>query len=220
MTEENEIRIYPVYIDGPLKGKEHAIRDPRISLVLPLPTNTVNGDTASDDPLSIDTERVVYHFYPCRLFRRVIILGSLHSSDAELDLDNVFDQVISAYAKRSVILYPLMRDGMPRIEDIIGATYRQLDHWCRTGYLKPVGGTNGVQRRFPPEELKVAKTMARLVDLGFNPGAAASYARRMVRDGDVGKVEFTEEGRLKLAGIFSERYKERAQSRIASLTDR
>jgi hypothetical protein len=79
-------------------------------------------------------------------------------------------------------------------QDIILAntsvTYRQLDWWCRKGYLQGRyisahdgsdrdGGT-GTRRDFTNEEMQVAIRMARLVDRGFTPSAAARVARASV----------------------------------------
>lgn len=64
-----------------------------------------------------------------------------------------------------------------------GATYRQLDHWCRRGYLKPGrrdygwGTGSGVPRVWPEPEIQVAVTMARLVRAGLTPAAAEKVAR-------------------------------------------
>ncbi len=62
--------------------------------------------------------------------------------------------------------------------DVSGATFRQVDHWCRKGYLKPVGGVGtGYSRDFPGDEVRVAKIMARLVSAGVSPEAAHRAAR-------------------------------------------
>jgi DNA-binding transcriptional MerR regulator len=59
-----------------------------------------------------------------------------------------------------------------------GITYRQLDHWCRRGYLTPdhPGGI-GVPRHWTVREVAVLQTMAQLVHLGFTARAAARLAR-------------------------------------------
>jgi DNA-binding transcriptional MerR regulator len=68
-------------------------------------------------------------------------------------------------------------------EDVIdacGITYRQLDYWVRKGWLQPRDRrqhTAGVPRDFDDEELAVAARMARLIDRGFTPRAAARIAR-------------------------------------------
>lgn len=59
-----------------------------------------------------------------------------------------------------------------------GLTYRQLDHWVRSGYLHPIQhGGSGHARTWPQTELQVADLMRRLVDAGLTAGAAAIAAR-------------------------------------------
>jgi hypothetical protein len=59
-----------------------------------------------------------------------------------------------------------------------GCTYRQLDYWTRRGWLHPTGGTGtGTRRVWPQEEIRVARTMRRLVEVGLIPAAAAVVAR-------------------------------------------
>lgn len=68
---------------------------------------------------------------------------------------------------------------------ITGATYRQLDHWTRRGYLRPAEPTpgTGVPRSWPPQEVEVARVMARLVTAGVVPDRAAAVAREHVARG-------------------------------------
>jgi hypothetical protein len=64
------------------------------------------------------------------------------------------------------------------VKSLTGVTYRQLDHWCRKGYLRPDGGVgSGTVRVFSDEESAVAQVMARLVVAGLLPAAAARVAR-------------------------------------------
>ena len=62
-----------------------------------------------------------------------------------------------------------------------GATYRQLDYWCRRGWLNPgrvgysVNGS-GSPRDWTPGEIRRARIMARLVRAGLNPAVAAEVA--------------------------------------------
>ena len=57
-------------------------------------------------------------------------------------------------------------------------TYRQLDHWTRAGYLKPITpGGSGNPRDWPPEECRVATAMGALVKAGLMPAAAHDIAR-------------------------------------------
>ena len=62
-------------------------------------------------------------------------------------------------------------------------TFRQLDFWCRAGYLQPdrlwrgkrLG--SGSVRSWPKTELEVARKMGRLTRAGILPSLAASVAR-------------------------------------------
>lgn len=62
-----------------------------------------------------------------------------------------------------------------------GITYRQLDVWTNSGYLRPlprkVSVRGGVPRQYPLEEQRIAMWMARLVDAGMTPAAACRIAR-------------------------------------------
>jgi hypothetical protein len=60
-----------------------------------------------------------------------------------------------------------------------GLTYRQLDHWTRSGRLRAVDGLGGVgqKRRWPLAELQVARAMAALVEAGLTVSAAERVAR-------------------------------------------
>jgi hypothetical protein len=62
-----------------------------------------------------------------------------------------------------------------------GMTYRQLDHWVRQDYLRPVDANagSGVARAWSESELQVASLMRRLVAVGFLPMAAAEHARAL-----------------------------------------
>lgn len=60
-------------------------------------------------------------------------------------------------------------------------SYRQLDHWCRQGYLKPLGhhGANpgsGRDREFSRDEANKAKMMQCLISLGFEVHLAEKVA--------------------------------------------
>lgn len=90
---------------------------------------------------------------------------------------------------------------MARIEDKMGISYRQLDHWCKEGYLRPEGG-NGTQRSWPDIEIKIGRMMSRLVAVGISPGRAAIYARMAVVDHTPMLLEFRE-GKLRVRGPFS-----------------
>lgn len=58
-----------------------------------------------------------------------------------------------------------------------GATYRQLDHWCRREYLDVPGYGVGTPRQWPESEIKVAQVMVRLTKAGIPPKVACKIAR-------------------------------------------
>jgi hypothetical protein len=103
-----------------------------------------------------------------------------------------------------------MGDAVNALDTMLsaGITYRQLDYWCRQGWLKPTlvldDGTHapagefgsGVPRRWPWSEITVALLMRRLIAAGFTPAAAAVTARRVVDRDDV-----TVSGDLRLAEL-------------------
>ena len=61
----------------------------------------------------------------------------------------------------------------------VGATYRQLDYWCRIGLLHPKNPTpgSGMPREWPAGELRVAKRMVELTQAGLTLVAAHHAAR-------------------------------------------
>jgi hypothetical protein len=63
---------------------------------------------------------------------------------------------------------------------IPGLTYRRLDHWARSGYIRPNEETpgSGIARTWADEEVAVLRRMVRLVYAGMVPPAAAELARR------------------------------------------
>lgn len=77
-----------------------------------------------------------------------------------------------------------------------GITYRQLDHWTRAGYLRPVPmggagraepvdeGGSGHWRDWPDEELHVARMMGLLTEAGVIP----EVAHKVARNGHSGSV--------------------------------
>lgn len=64
-------------------------------------------------------------------------------------------------------------------EHDLGITYRQLDHWQRKGYLRPVNGFSGSgrDREWPLAEVEIARRMGRLVAAGLSVEQAARFAR-------------------------------------------
>lgn len=67
-----------------------------------------------------------------------------------------------------------------QVMELSGATYRQLDHWTRKGWVKPTGQGTGNDRDWSWQEKHVAKLMIRLINGGFQPATAADIARRLV----------------------------------------
>lgn len=63
----------------------------------------------------------------------------------------------------------------------LGLTYRQVDWWCRKGWLLPDNPDpgSGYRRTFPPQEVAVAEVMFALTAAGVS----ASAAHRAVRNG-------------------------------------
>lgn len=58
-----------------------------------------------------------------------------------------------------------------------GPSYRQVDHWTRTGYLRAAGLGTGHVRRWPLTERDIGAMMHRLVDVGLPPKVAHDVAR-------------------------------------------
>lgn len=102
---------------------------------------------------------------------------------------------------------------MARIEDSMHISYRQLDHWCKEGYLLPEGGEDGAQRSWSDIEIKVGRMMSHLVAIGITPAKAAVYARDAVVNKKKMLLEF-KNGKLIARGSFADSVKqglERAQ---------
>ncbi|HJQ00112.1 MAG TPA: MerR family transcriptional regulator [Jatrophihabitans sp.] len=67
-----------------------------------------------------------------------------------------------------------------------GLSYRQVDFYCRTGYLRTIGEGhpgNGYARRFSVAEANIAVFIKQLLDTGFTAAAAAALAREHVETG-------------------------------------
>ncbi|MBM7788875.1 hypothetical protein [Tenggerimyces flavus] len=66
------------------------------------------------------------------------------------------------------------------VVEAAGITYRQLDYWCRKGWLAPTirrGGGSGIDRDFHADELAFAVRMGLLVRAGFPPDVAFLIAQ-------------------------------------------
>lgn len=61
----------------------------------------------------------------------------------------------------------------------LGITYRQLDHWCRRGYLRPIGEGegSGSRRAYPPLEVSIGRRIVQLAADGLRLDVAAVRAR-------------------------------------------
>jgi DNA-binding transcriptional MerR regulator len=66
----------------------------------------------------------------------------------------------------------------------LGISYRQLDHWARVGYLRPVEmhPGSGRGRIWPANEYAVAALIVRLKAAGFELATAAELARELVAE--------------------------------------
>ena len=62
---------------------------------------------------------------------------------------------------------------------VAGITRKQMEHWIGLGHLAPErpGSGSGIPRRWPPEEVRVARAMGRLVGAGLTVDMAAIVAR-------------------------------------------
>jgi predicted site-specific integrase-resolvase len=72
--------------------------------------------------------------------------------------------------------------GTRAAADRAGVTYRQVDHWCRTGYVKAPADGSGTVRAIPAGEVEVLLMMARMVNAGLHSSRAAYLARRSVTE--------------------------------------
>jgi predicted site-specific integrase-resolvase len=66
--------------------------------------------------------------------------------------------------------------------DRAGITYRQLDWWCRQGYVHAPSGGSGYRRTIPGVEVDVLLLMARMSRARFVTCEAARLARLSVAE--------------------------------------
>lgn len=69
------------------------------------------------------------------------------------------------------------------LQDTAGITYRQLDYWTTTGYLRadlPDGTGSGHARYYPLNEVRIARLMRRLIEAGLTVDVAANVARNRI----------------------------------------
>jgi hypothetical protein len=64
-------------------------------------------------------------------------------------------------------------------------TYRRVEYWTQSGYLKPLATSpgSGYQRIYPPTEVTVARLIGQLVSDGLLPHIAAERARELLETG-------------------------------------
>ena len=75
--------------------------------------------------------------------------------------------------------------NIPQAARRAGVTTRQLDHWCRRGWIsprtqQPIG--HGIVREFTRDEVTRIKHLAALVNAGMRPELAAAALDRAVDD--------------------------------------
>jgi hypothetical protein len=66
---------------------------------------------------------------------------------------------------------------------MVGATFRQLDHWSRRGYVRPLNPTpgSGIQREWSPLDIRAARVLVSVSNFGsksdliFRAASAAIY---------------------------------------------
>lgn len=74
-------------------------------------------------------------------------------------------------------------ESLPASIRKLGVTYRQVDYWCRRGYLRPIfAGGSGNRRHWTEAEIEIACRMVMLIRGGYMAGAAARLARHGVSD--------------------------------------
>jgi DNA-binding transcriptional MerR regulator len=72
----------------------------------------------------------------------------------------------------------------PEVLAVTGTTYRQLDYWCRAGYLdNDTASGPGTRRLFTSDEVDTVHAVRGLLAAGFDVSAAFAIARTLVADG-------------------------------------
>lgn len=64
-----------------------------------------------------------------------------------------------------------------------GATYRQVDFWCRAGYLQETAHGSGSARTFTPDEVATVHAVVQLLWAGLTLPAAFIAAADLVEHG-------------------------------------
>ncbi len=66
----------------------------------------------------------------------------------------------------------------PEVHRVAGVTARELDYWCRAGYVRPVGNDRGSGncRFFTPREVAWVLALRMVRDAGHDPGGRVARA--------------------------------------------
>jgi hypothetical protein len=107
--------------------------------------------------------------------------GGRAGAPGRRSISSAGDGVMSAVAEETA------RNPAPyatsEVVEMTGATFRQLDHWSRRGYVRPLNPTSGsgVQRQWSPLDIRVARALLSVSKLGtkseliFRAASAAIY---------------------------------------------
>lgn len=73
------------------------------------------------------------------------------------------------------------------LQELTGASYRQIDYWCRQGYIQPVGdGTPGTgqRRRFDPAIVRKVKLITKISKAFERPNSPLGQIADRYEDGE------------------------------------
>lgn len=76
--------------------------------------------------------------------------------------------------------------GAPKVVELTGATYRQLNYWVTRGFVRPVNDVSGsgYRQHFGPEDVELVRVMVLLVNhFGIVATDAARTARELIASG-------------------------------------
>jgi DNA-binding transcriptional MerR regulator len=71
-----------------------------------------------------------------------------------------------------------------QVSALTGASFRQLDYWCRTGRITDTASGQGSQRKFGPAELDLVHHAVGLIRAGFTVNASLRIAADLVEHDD------------------------------------